>query len=115
MHNDTNVGTALVASEHNGDVLKLSIALDDEGIIESVHYKAFGSPEIREIVEVLPDMLNGLTISDLVALEPYDFSDDPMCDELIIIAIRSAINTYIRKNMSSEDIEISAVVEKFSW
>ena|SRR3990167_1229875 len=112
--NAANVGTGLVSSTYNKDIVKLQLVIDeDDEFVSDVVCKVFGSDEIQKSAECLSAILIGLSFSDIINLEPTDISDNLQCSELIFAAIQTAIHTYIRKRIDT-DINLDSQLEKYN-
>lgn len=101
---DPAVGTGVVGAPACGDVMKLQIFVDDQGIISHVKFKAFGCGSAIASASLATEMLRGktlaqaqqiknTTIAGVLALPPIKMH----CSMLAEDAIRSAIEDYQRK------------------
>ncbi|ODQ64932.1 iron sulfur cluster assembly protein 1, mitochondrial precursor [Nadsonia fulvescens var. elongata DSM 6958] len=102
--NDTDVGTGLVGAPACGDVMKLQIKVDDNGVISDVKFKTFGcgsaiasSSYVTELVRGMTleqaGMVKNTTIAKELSLPPVKLH----CSMLAEDAIKSAILDYNTK------------------
>ena len=75
---DDNVGTGMVGAPACGDVMRLQIKVNDEGVIEDAKFKTYGC---------------GSAIAEELALPPVKIH----CSILAEDAIKAAINDYRNK------------------
>ena len=99
-----NVGTGLVGAPACGDVMKLSIKIKDNIIIDS-KFKTFGCGSAIASSSYITEYIKGLHIDEAYTIENKQISDElklpPVklhCSMLATDAIQSAIEDYINKN-----------------
>ena len=61
---DRHVGTGMVGAPACGDVLKLQLWVNDEGIIEDVKWKTYGCGSAIAASSLVSEMLTGLTLEE---------------------------------------------------
>lgn len=61
---DKNIGIGLVGAPACGDVMKLSIKVDERGIIEDVRFKTFGCGSAIASSSLATEKLKGLTLEE---------------------------------------------------
>ncbi|KAK9325747.1 NifU-like N terminal domain-containing protein [Lipomyces orientalis] len=61
---DVNVGTGLVGAPACGDVMKLQIRVDDNGIISDVKFKTFGCGSAIASSSYLTELVRGMTLDE---------------------------------------------------
>jgi nitrogen fixation NifU-like protein len=66
--NDVNVGTGMVGAPSCGDVLKLSIKVED-GIITDAKFKAYGCGSAIASSSIITEMLKGKTIEQALEIK----------------------------------------------
>ena len=66
--NDSNVGTGLVGAPACGDVLKLQIKVDEEGVITDAKFKAFGCGSAIASSSVVSEWVKGKTVDEASAI-----------------------------------------------
>ena len=102
--NDNDVGIGLVGAPACGDVMKLSIKIKDDIIIDS-KFKTFGCGSAIASSSYITEYIKGLHIDEAYTIENKQISDElklpPVklhCSMLAKDAIQSAIEDYINKN-----------------
>ena len=102
--NDPDVGTGLVGAPACGDVMKLQLKINDDGIIEDAKFKTFGCGSAIASSSLVTEMVKGrsidfaetirnTTIAEELALPPVKIH----CSVLAEDAIKAAIADYRRK------------------
>ena len=101
---DPTVGTAIVGAPACGDVMKLQIKVDGEGIIEDAKFKTFGCGSAIASSSLVTEWIKGKNLSEAGKLSNGDIAEElslpPVkihCSVLAEDAIRMAINDYKRK------------------
>lgn len=103
---DLDYGTAFVCAPSCGDVLKLSISIDEDNIIEDVMVKAFGC-DLAKTIDRRLGIIIGMPVEEIIMADPMTFVDQE--DEnlhigvLIINGLRAAITNYAKKKYSEEN------------
>jgi Fe-S cluster assembly scaffold IscU len=116
--NDIDVGTGLVGAPACGDVMKLQIRVDEDGIISDVKFKTFGCGSAIASSSYLTERVKGMSLEDAGKIKNTEIAKElclpPVklhCSMLAEDAIRSAIRDYKRKNqnidMSQETLSAS--------
>ncbi|KAF7776073.1 hypothetical protein Agabi119p4_4466 [Agaricus bisporus var. burnettii] len=102
--NDTDVGTGLVGAPACGDVMKLQIRVDDNGIISDVKFKTFGCGSAIASSSYMTERVKGLSLDDAGKIKNTEIAKElclpPVklhCSMLAEDAIRSAIRDYRSK------------------
>lgn len=102
--NDQNVGTGLVGAPACGDVMKLQIKVNDEGVIEEARFKTFGCGAVIASSSVATEWLKGKKLDEATAIKNVDIAEylalPPVkihCSVLAEDAIKSAIADYRSK------------------
>jgi len=102
--NDTDVGTGLVGAPACGDVMKLQIRVDENGIISDVKFKTFGCGSAIASSSYMTQRVKGLTLDAAGAIKNTEIAKElalpPVklhCSMLAEDAIRSAIHDYRSK------------------
>lgn len=108
--NDPNVGTGLVGAPSCGDVLKLQIKVNDEGVIEEVKFKTFGCGSAIASSSLVTEWIKGKTLDEAKAIQNKDIAEylalPPVkihCSVLAEDAIRAAIADYQNKQKVAEE------------
>ena len=101
---DTDVGTGMVGAPACGDVMKLQIKVDEDGIIRDARFKTYGCGSAIASSSLLTEWVKGKTldqagkisnsaIAEELALPPVKIH----CSILAEDAIKAAINNYREK------------------
>jgi len=100
-----NVGTGLVGAPECGDVMRLQIEVNEEGIISDAKFKTFGCGSAIASSSLATEWLKGKSIDEAVAIDNMDIVEElnvpPVkihCPVLAEDAIKAAINDYRAKN-----------------
>ena len=101
---DPLVGTGLVGAPACGDVMKLQIKVNDDGIIEDAKFKTFGCGSAIASSSLATEWIKGKSIEDAVAIKNTEIAQylslPPVkihCSMLAEDAIRAAIEDYKKK------------------
>lgn len=105
-----SVGTGLVGAPECGDVMRLQIDVDDNGIIRDAKFKTFGCGSAIASSSVATEWLKGRSINDAMKIDNMDIVEElnlpPVkihCSVLAEEAIKMAINDYKIKNKLKVD------------
>jgi len=105
---DPNVGTGLVGAPACGDVMKLQIQIDENGVIREAKFKTFGCGSAIASSSLITTMVKGLTLEEASSISNADVAKElslpPVkihCSVLAEDAIKAAIKNYREKNESS--------------
>ena len=116
---DANVGTGVVGAPECGDVMKLQIKVDDDGMIVDAKFKTFGCGSAIASSSLATEWLMGRNIDDADKLKNTDIARElslpPVkvhCSVLAEDAVIAAINDYKRKNGLSADVPAEAVADE---
>lgn len=102
---DASVGTGLVGAPACGDVMKLQIKVNSEGIIEDAKFKTFGCLSAIASSSLVTEWIKGKTLDSAKEIKNSDIAEElclpPVkihCSVLAEDAIKSAIDDYKSKN-----------------
>ncbi len=102
---DSNVGTGLVGAPECGDVMRLQIQVDAEGIIEDAKFKTFGCGSAIASSSLATEWLKGKSLDEALAIDNMAIVEElalpPVkihCSVLAEDAIKGAIEDYKSKN-----------------
>jgi len=108
--NDIDVGTGLVGAPACGDVMKLQIRVDENGIISDVKFKTFGCGSAIASSSYMTERVKGLSLEDAGKIKNTEIAKElalpPVklhCSMLAEDAIRSAIRDYHTKRAAMKD------------
>lgn len=98
---DTHVGTGLVGAPACGDVLKLQIKVDDNGVITDAKFKAFGCGSAIASSSLVSEWVKGKKIDQALEIKNTEIAKHlslpPVklhCSMLAEDAIKAAITDY---------------------
>jgi len=113
---DVDVGTGLVGAPACGDVMKLQIRVDDNGIISDVKFKTFGCGSAIASSSYMTERVKGLSIDEAGKIKNTEIAKElalpPVklhCSMLAEDAIRSAIKDYRSKRSKVADTKQSFI------
>ncbi len=102
--NDENVGTGLVGAPACGDVMKLQIRVNDEGIIEDAKFKTFGCGSAIASSSYVTELMKGKKIGEAAKIKNSEIAEHlslpPVkihCSMLAEEAVKAAIADYESK------------------
>jgi nitrogen fixation NifU-like protein len=100
----TDVGTGLVGAPACGDVMKLQIRVNDEGVIEDAKFKTFGCGSAIASSSLVTEWVKGKTIDEALTIKNTDVASElnlpPVkvhCSVLAEDAIKAAVADYQKK------------------
>ena len=73
--NDPNVATGMVGAPSCGDVMKLDLKLDIDGLIEDVKFKTYGCGSAIASSSLFVDMLKGRTVEEAKQIRDKDIAE----------------------------------------
>jgi nitrogen fixation NifU-like protein len=102
--NEDNIGTGMVGAPACGDVMKLQIKVDAEGVIEDAVFKTYGCGSAIASSSLLTEWVKGKTLDEAKAIKNTDIAEElalpPVkihCSVLAEDAINAAIDDYRNK------------------
>jgi len=103
-NNDDHVGTGMVGAPACGDVMRLQIKVNDQGIIEDARFKTYGCGSAIASSSLLTEWVKGKTLHEAQQIKNQDIADElalpPVkvhCSVLAEDAIKAAIQDYEKK------------------
>ena len=106
-----DVGTGLVGAPACGDVMKLQIKVDDNGVIEDAKFKTFGCGSAIASSSLITEWVKGKNINEASEIKNTEIAKHlalpPVkihCSVLAEDAIKAAVNDYYEKNLKKEEI-----------
>ena len=98
---DPNVGTGMVGAPACGDVMKLQIKVNDNGIIEDAKFKTYGCGSAIASSSLVTEWLKGKTLDEAGSIKNSEIATElalpPVkihCSILAEDAIKAAVNDY---------------------
>ena len=103
---DVTVGTGMVGAPACGDVMRLQIKVNEQGVIEDAKFKTYGCGSAIASSSLLTEWVKGIHIDKAETIRNTELAEElalpPVkihCSVLAEDAIKSAINDYKRKQL----------------
>ena len=107
--NDPSVGTGMVGAPACGDVMKLQIRVNEEGVIEDARFKTYGCGSAIASSSLVTEWVKGKTLDQAMDIRNTQIADElalpPVkihCSILAKDAIKAAVEDYRRKHGGAE-------------
>jgi nitrogen fixation NifU-like protein len=107
---DPNVGTGMVGAPACGDVMKLQLKINDNGVIEDAKFKTFGCGSAIASSSLITTMVKGKSVDFALDISNSDIAQElslpPVkihCSVLAEDAIKAAIEDWREKNVDNND------------
>lgn len=101
---DPSVGTGMVGAPACGDVLRLQIKVDENGVIEDAKFKTYGCGSAIASSSLVTELLKGRTLDEALTIENQQIASElalpPVkihCSVLAEDAIKAAVKNYRSK------------------
>ena len=101
---DTTVGTGMVGAPAGGDVMKLQIKVNNDGVIEDAKFKTYGCGSAIASSSLLTEWVKGKSLTEASLIKNSDIAEElalpPVkihCSVLAEDAITAAIEDYKKK------------------
>ncbi len=105
--NEANVGTGMVGAPACGDVMRLQIKVNDDGIIEDALFKTYGCGSAIASSSLLTEWVKGKSLEQARSIKNTDIAEElalpPVkihCSVLAEDAINAAVEDYMKKRAS---------------
>ena len=105
---DDTIGTGMVGAPACGDVMKLQIKVNKEGIIEDARFKTYGCGSAIASSSLVTEWVKGMHIDEASTLKNSDIAEElalpPVkihCSILAEDAIKAAVDDYRKKHAQS--------------
>ena len=102
--NDDSVGTGMVGAPACGDVMRLQIKVNEQGVIEDARFKTYGCGSAIASSSLLTEWVKGRTLSQALSIKNTDIAEElalpPVkvhCSVLAEDAIKAAIKDFSDK------------------
>jgi len=102
--NAANVGTGMVGAPACGDVMRLQIQVDEQGVIEDAKFKTYGCGSAIASSSLLTEWVRGKTLDEAKEIKNTEIAEElelpPVkvhCSVLAEDAIKAAIDDYQSK------------------
>jgi nitrogen fixation NifU-like protein len=107
---DTSVGTGMVGAPACGDVMKLQIKVNAQGVIEDAKFKTYGCGSAIASSSLLTEWVKGKTLDQAAQIKNTQIAEElalpPVkihCSVLAEDAIKAAISDYQQKQGKKAD------------
>ena len=107
---DPTVGTGMVGAPACGDVMKLQIKVDEDGIIRDARFKTYGCGSAIASSSLVTEWVKGMHIDDAVNLKNSQIAEElalpPVkihCSILAEDSIKAAVNDYRNRHSIQKD------------
>lgn len=112
---DDSVGTGMVGAPACGDVMKLQIKVNEDGVIEDARFKTYGCGSAIASSSLVTEWVKGKTLDEALLIKNSDIADElalpPVkihCSVLAEDAIKAAIADYRGKQVADDAYPICA-------
>ena len=102
--NDESVGTGMVGAPACGDVMRLQIKVNDDGIIEDAKFKTYGCGSAIASSSLITEWVKGKSLDDALAIKNSEIAEElelpPVkihCSILAEDAVKAAVADYRKK------------------
>ena len=102
--NDESVGTGMVGAPACGDVMRLQIKVNDEGIIEDAKFKTYGCGSAIASSSLSTEWVKGKSLDDALAIKNSEIAEElelpPVkihCSILAEDAVKAAVADYRKR------------------
>ena len=103
--NEDGIGTGMVGAPACGDVMRLQIKVNDEGVIEDAKFKTYGCGSAIASSSLLTEWVKGKSLEQAEAIKNVELAEElslpPVkihCSVLAEDAIKQAVKYYRDKN-----------------
>jgi nitrogen fixation protein NifU and related proteins len=107
--NDPSVGTGMVGAPACGDVMKLQIRVNEQGVIEEAKFKTYGCGSAIASSSLLTEWVKGKTLDEAAQIKNTQIAEElalpPVkihCSVLAEDAIKAAIRDYQEKQQAAD-------------
>jgi nitrogen fixation NifU-like protein len=113
---DDTIGTGMVGAPACGDVMKLQIKVDDDGIIRDARFKTYGCGSAIASSSLVTEWVKGMHIDDASNIKNVQIAEELVlppvkihCSILAEDAIKAAVEDYRKKRISLTNKEMQYV------
>ncbi len=106
-----NVGTGMVGAPACGDVMRLQIQVDDDGIIQDAKFKTYGCGSAIASSSLATEWMKGKSVDEAALIKNTTIAEElalpPVkihCSVLAEDAIKAAVNDYNQKKGLSKEV-----------
>ena len=109
---DDSVGTGMVGAPACGDVMRLQIQVNDNGVIEDAKFKTYGCGSAIASSSLLTEWVKGKKLDEAAAIKNTEIANELLlppvkihCSVLAEDAIKAAIKNYRDKQTEKDENE----------
>jgi len=109
---DLDVGTGMVGAPACGDVMRLQIKVNEQGVIEDAKFKTYGCGSAIASSSLLTEWVKGKTLDEAAQIKNSQIAEElelpPVkvhCSVLAEDAIRAAIDDYKKKRTPADKVK----------
>ena len=102
--NDDSIGTGMVGAPACGDVMKLQIKVNEQGVIEDAKFKTYGCGSAIASSSLITDWVKGKSLDEAMGIKNSQIAEElelpPVkvhCSILAEDAIKAAVSDYKKK------------------
>jgi nitrogen fixation NifU-like protein len=107
---EENVGTGIVGAPECGDVMKLQLKINDEGVVEDARFKTFGCGSAIASSSYVTELVKGKTVDQVMEIKNSviveELSLPPVkihCSVLAEDAIKAAVRDWQQRREGSNE------------
>jgi nitrogen fixation NifU-like protein len=108
---EEGVGTGIVGAPECGDVMKLQLKFNDEGVVVDAKFKTFGCGSAIASSSLATEWVKGRTVDEVMSIKNTDIVNElnlpPVkihCSVLAEDAIKAAIEDYKKKSVNGTGV-----------
>jgi len=112
---DTDIGTGMVGAPACGDVMKLQIKVNEQGVIEDARFKTYGCGSAIASSSLVTEWVKGKTLDEAGKIKNTQIAEElalpPVkihCSILAEDAIKAAIDDYRKKHGIEQPAQVKA-------
>jgi len=112
---DTDIGTGMVGAPACGDVMKLQIRVNEQGVIEDARFKTYGCGSAIASSSLVTEWVKGKTLDEAGKIKNTQIAEElalpPVkihCSILAEDAIKAAIDDYRKKHGIERPAQVKA-------
>jgi nitrogen fixation NifU-like protein len=109
--NDPDVGTGIVGAPECGDVMKLQLRINDEGVVEDARFKTFGCGSAIASSSYVTELVKGKTVDEVMKIKNTQIVQDlalpPVkihCSVLAEDGIKAAIQDWKKRREAKPEV-----------
>jgi nitrogen fixation NifU-like protein len=107
---EPNVGTGIVGAPECGDVMKLQLKINDDGVVEDARFKTFGCGSAIASSSFVTELVKGKTVDEVMQIKNthivQELSLPPVkihCSVLAEDGIKAAISDWKKRRAADTD------------